>query len=102
MKYKIINLVREDFNKSIVFYNASSEKVKEYYKKLYDWLSKNTESDLYANFKKNDGYKRSVELSKSFDLYRQNYCGCKYSIWFSMSISSLLLLNFLLVIFMQI
>ncbi len=32
-----------------------------------------------ANFKKNDGYKRSVELSKSFDLYRQNYCGCEFS-----------------------
>lgn len=57
MKYKIINLVREDFNKSIVFYNASSEKVKEYYKKLYDWLNENTESDLYANFKKNDANK---------------------------------------------
>ncbi len=54
MKYKIINLVREDFNKSIVFYNVSSEKVKEYYKKLYDWFNENTESDLYANFKKND------------------------------------------------
>lgn len=57
MKYKIINLVREDFNKSIVFYNTSSEKVKEYYKKLYDWLNENTESDLYANFKKNDADK---------------------------------------------
>lgn len=54
MKYKIINLVREDFNKSVVFYNVSSEKVKEHYKKLYDWLNENTESDLYANFKKNN------------------------------------------------
>lgn len=57
MNYKIINLVREDFNKSVVFYNTSSEKVKEYYKKLYDWLNENTESDLYANFKKNDADK---------------------------------------------
>jgi hypothetical protein len=57
MKYKIINLVREDFNKSVVFYNTSSEKVKEYYKKFYDWLNENTESDLYANFKKNDAGK---------------------------------------------
>ena len=57
MKYKIINLVREDFNKSIVFYNSSSEKVNEYYKKLYDWLNENTESDLYTNFKKNDADK---------------------------------------------
>ncbi len=31
------------------------------------------------NFKKMDGFKRSVELSKSYGLYRQKYCGCKYS-----------------------
>ena len=34
---------------------------------------------LYADFKKNDGYKKSIELSKKYDLYRQNYCGCVYS-----------------------
>jgi len=32
---------------------------------------------LNADFKKHDGYKRSIELSKQYDLYRQNYCGCK-------------------------
>ena len=37
---------------------------------------------LRADFKKKEGYKRSIELSKELDLYRQNYCGCKYSIWF--------------------
>jgi len=37
---------------------------------------------LESNFKKQDGYKRSIELSKENNLYRQNYCGCKYSIWF--------------------
>ena len=31
---------------------------------------------LYADFKKRDGYKRSIELSKQFGLYRQSYCGC--------------------------
>jgi len=31
---------------------------------------------LRSDFKKNDGYKRSVELSKKYGLYRQNYCGC--------------------------
>ncbi len=31
---------------------------------------------LEANFKKNNGYLRSIELSKQFGLYRQNYCGC--------------------------
>lgn len=34
---------------------------------------------LYSDFKKNDGYKKSIELSKKYNLYRQNYCGCKYS-----------------------
>ena len=34
---------------------------------------------LPSDFKKNNGYKRSIELSKEFDLYRQIYCGCIYS-----------------------
>ena len=34
---------------------------------------------LLSDFKKKEGYKRSIELSKEFDLYRQNYCGCIYS-----------------------
>ena len=34
---------------------------------------------LYADFKKKNGYKRSLELSAEYGLYRQNYCGCKYS-----------------------
>src|SRR5574344_688372 len=35
---------------------------------------------LYSDFKKKEGYKISIELSKKYNLYRQNYCGCKYSI----------------------
>jgi len=34
---------------------------------------------LYSDFKKHDGYKHSIELSKQYNLYRQNYCGCIYS-----------------------
>ncbi|MBC7185583.1 MAG: epoxyqueuosine reductase QueH [Calditrichaeota bacterium] len=34
---------------------------------------------LAANFKKQDGFKRSIELSKALGLYRQNYCGCLFS-----------------------
>ena len=34
---------------------------------------------LPSDFKKKEGYKRSIELSKQYDLYRQNFCGCKYS-----------------------
>ena len=32
---------------------------------------------LPSNFKKNNGYLRSLELSKQYNLYRQNYCGCE-------------------------
>lgn len=34
---------------------------------------------LYSDFKKKNGYKRSLELSKEYNLYRQDYCGCVYS-----------------------
>lgn len=34
---------------------------------------------LYSDFKKNDGYKKSIELSKQYNLYRQDYCGCRFS-----------------------
>ena len=36
---------------------------------------------LDGNFKKKDGFKRSIELSKKMNLYRQNYCGCQFSVW---------------------
>ena len=35
---------------------------------------------LYSDFKKKKGYKKSIELSKKYDLYRQHYCGCEYSV----------------------
>lgn len=34
---------------------------------------------LISDFKKNEGYKRSIVLSREYNLYRQDYCGCKYS-----------------------
>ncbi|MEG0830417.1 MAG: epoxyqueuosine reductase QueH [Anaerovoracaceae bacterium] len=36
---------------------------------------------LDRDFKKKNGFKRSVVLSKEYQLYRQNYCGCEYSNW---------------------
>ncbi|MFA5658212.1 MAG: epoxyqueuosine reductase QueH [Oscillospiraceae bacterium] len=36
-------------------------------------------SYLSSDFKKKNGYKRSIELSKEYELYRQDYCGCVYS-----------------------
>ncbi len=34
---------------------------------------------LQSDFKKKNGYKRSIELSREYGLYRQDYCGCEYS-----------------------
>ena len=52
---------------------------------LINSIGKNLQNvyDIYflsANFKKNDGYKRSIELSKQLDIYRQNYCGCEFAL----------------------
>lgn len=35
---------------------------------------------LVSNFKKQNGYKRSVELAKENNIYRQNYCGCEFAL----------------------
>lgn len=35
---------------------------------------------LYADFKKKNGFQRSLELCNKFDIYRQNYCGCVFSL----------------------
>ena len=35
---------------------------------------------LVSNFKKQNGYKRSIELSKENNIYRQNYCGCEFAL----------------------
>ena len=43
-------------------------------------LNKKYESNyLYSDFKKKNGYKRSIELSHEYNLYRQDYCGCIFS-----------------------
>ncbi len=36
-------------------------------------------SFLARDFKKKDGFKKATHLAKSWELYRQNYCGCLYS-----------------------
>lgn len=35
---------------------------------------------LFSDFKKKDGYKKSAEISREYGMYRQNYCGCVYSL----------------------
>ena len=36
---------------------------------------------LYSNFKKENGYQHSIKLSQEYKLYRQDYCGCEFSIF---------------------
>lgn len=54
----------------------NAQKLNEIGEALADELSINW---LVSDFKKKNGYKRSIELSVEYDLYRQNYCGCIYS-----------------------
>ncbi|MBP3332793.1 MAG: epoxyqueuosine reductase QueH [Clostridia bacterium] len=46
----------------------------------YDLAKKYGINWLPSDFKKNEGYKKSIELSKKYSLYRQNYCGCVFSL----------------------
>ena len=46
---------------------------------LRDRYEDRTPVFLFSDFKKKNGYKRSIELSKEYGLYRQDYCGCRYS-----------------------
>lgn len=52
------------------------------YAKIYE-LGKSLESDdtrfLDIDFKKKNGFARSVEMSKEYGMYRQNFCGCEYA-----------------------
>lgn len=55
--------------KNATILNEIGKELEEKYKVAY----------LYADFKKKDGYKKSIILSEKHQLYRQNYCGCIYS-----------------------
>lgn len=56
-------------HKDAAFINECGEKISEQCGVPY----------LFSDFKKHEGYKRSIELSREFGLYRQNYCGCIFS-----------------------
>lgn len=55
--------------KDAAYLNTAGEEIGEKYGVKY----------LPSDFKKREGYKRSIELSREYGLYRQNYCGCRYS-----------------------
>ena len=58
---------------------VSPHKNSEIINEIGEKISKDLNIDyIYGDFKKNDGYKKSIKLSKEYNLYRQNYCGCLY------------------------
>lgn len=60
--------------------SISPHKSYEIIKEISKNLSKETSVEYVdVNLKKQDGYKKSVELSKKYGFYRQDYCGCKFS-----------------------
>lgn len=56
-------------HKNAVWINEIGKGLSEKYKVSY----------LFSDFKKKNGYKRSIELSEQYHLYRQNFCGCEFS-----------------------
>ncbi len=56
-------------HKNAIWINEIGERCKEKYEIDY----------MYSDFKKKNGYSRSIELSKEYGLYRQDYCGCVFS-----------------------
>lgn len=68
------------FNNFCTTLTLSPHKNANWINEIGEKLNNEYESNyLYSDFKKKEGYKRSIELSKKYDLYRQDYCGCIYS-----------------------
>ena len=68
------------FNNFCTTLTLSPHKNSNWINEIGERLNNEYESNyLYSDFKKKEGYKRSIELSKKYDLYRQDYCGCIYS-----------------------
>ena len=56
--------------------HKNAQKISEY---GYEVAEKYGVQWLPSDFKKKEGYKRSIELSRQYALYRQNFCGCAFS-----------------------
>ena len=81
-KYKHEELNYHDFDVFTTTLSISPHKNADWINEIGEELSdKYGVRFLNSDFKKKEGYKRSIELSRKYDLYRQNYCGCVYSDW---------------------
>lgn len=68
------------FNYFTTTLSISPYKSSKWINEIGNSLSSNETKYLYSNFKKENGYKNSIEFCKNYNIYRQDYCGCKSSI----------------------
>lgn len=81
MKKACIYAIENGFDYFTTTLSISPYKISSWINEIGEELEKEYDIKyLYADFKKKNGYKRSLELSKKYNLYRQDYCGCKFSI----------------------
>ena len=59
--------------------SVSPHKNSQWINEIGEQWQKNHLKFLYADFKKNNGYLKSTQMTKEYDMYRQNYCGCEFS-----------------------
>lgn len=83
-EYRMKNLVNKAIDLGIDNFattlSVSPHKIYKYIKSIGQRLEKETGLKYYdQDFKKQDGYKKSNDLSREMNFYRQNYCGCEFS-----------------------
>ena len=81
---RLLETARLAFEKSYDYFGTTLSISPYKNSQVLNEIGKNLEKEyqvsyLYADFKKKNGYQRSIELSKEYGLYRQDYCGCIYS-----------------------
>ena len=80
-EYIIQNSLEKDINYFCSTLSISPHKNANIINEIGDKLCSNYKYIKYLpnDFKKSNGYLRSIELSKKYELYRQSYCGCEYA-----------------------
>lgn len=59
--------------------SISPHKNSQWINEIGDQWQRESPKFLYADFKKNNGYLKSTQMTKEYNMYRQNYCGCMFS-----------------------
>ena len=83
-KFRLIRLSevakQNNFEYFTTTLSVSPHKVSRWINEILESLSTNQCQYLYSDFKKENGYLDSTNLAKQYDLYRQDYCGCEFSL----------------------